>query len=874
MSFPAVSDEACPTPNRATRLEIHVPEKAVTRQTWFYQRDADQIARDTDLSLGSSENVELVPGFGWILHHRLTDRAKTLLTSEGGGAFVDIAHINVPNGDSTVERIFQDRRPADLPGVTIDPDLGSNRWPTLIRRIGAGSSWGNELDADAAAYPGPVLPSAHVKMARIISGLVTYPANQGFSFSFVAPPNASAFDTLYTFYFGGPADITPDTVIGGEFCLALRGSGDALLFERESLSPSVWRKRHEFRWATGAGAVPAGMTWVQIQPLWRNRIIFRTVHKEKVGDDHGPTDTNAFAGQKSRTDMTVFREVAISVGHGHLRTITGAGTIRLDCREDLRGTMQIGILGYQTTGQVVDLPFVVPHHVPANTPIGLRIYSLTPAGTTITGGIYNPATGTVLAEDVDQHFLSVAGQRVYYAKLFPTSNGLQTPILLGYEVEVAGFTETTTPTPVVADNHLVEVDLKGQDLDPTHEFGSFDIQDPAGDLAILRSKSRIPAKLIVNDGGMDVVIWRGELAGAPATKMGVTRNAGVSGTGAAVAFPSPSWHRFHVQAVGQWARLKGKRVENAEAFQFANDLADPRGIEKDADGNPLGWKVSDIVKYLFVKCGVPTSEQDFPDSPLRIFPGEGGDASKLTLTVGKTYWETIVHFARLWLDWLLFFDPNAGSTGRGLWRAKEMPVAPFDPLWSFVEGPAAGHTYSVHPGAYLERETFIAKGTFTPRVAPPAGNRVVVTGGPVAKTSEGSAGYLQRYDLNNPISYNFNPDIPTADPDHPDYLGVEETVYYEDPNLGSKDAVIFIAYRIFNAVAHAQKWAEWVSPLVLMNDPDDALLIGGQRRPLRVGDVVAVNGVPCLLRSVNPAYDSDRVQLAHYEAVSLEGLVG
>jgi len=89
------------------------------------------------------------------------------------------------------------------------------------------------------------------------------------------------------------------------------------------------------------------------------------------------------------------------------------------------------------------------------------------------------------------------------------------------------------------------------------------------------------------------------------------------------------------------------------------------------------------------------------------------------------------------------------------------------------------------------------------------------------------------------------------------------------PAAATQEHVQWLARRLYDITA-AQQWIEWRAPLALIADADDTFLVAGNaRRPLRINDVVTFNGTSVLVRSVNPDWTHDSMQMAEYEGLVL-----
>jgi hypothetical protein len=237
----------------------------------------------------------------------------------------------------------------------------------------------------------------------------------------------------------------------------------------------------------------------------------------------------------------------------------------------------------------------------------------------------------------------------------------------------------------------------------------------------------------------------------------------------------------------------------------------------------------------------------------------------------------IQRILRDYLGAYLLWDANATGGGlRGMWRARLGPrVNPGDaPLWSFTNSapsPAAGVTISGRSESYLARTSPIHRGTFRTYVVPPEANALLVTTtGDLLpnKAQTNLTQWLVNYRSYNPPG---GPGLAVPGPNNPDYLGRFVPLVITDPAVAPgktpaerQAALDLFTRRIFNIACRATKMAEWQSELVLVADASDTLL--DRKRPLRYGDFIRIDGFDFILRSCNPSFKKDTVQLASYSA--------
>jgi hypothetical protein len=250
-----------------------------------------------------------------------------------------------------------------------------------------------------------------------------------------------------------------------------------------------------------------------------------------------------------------------------------------------------------------------------------------------------------------------------------------------------------------------------------------------------------------------------------------------------------------------------------------------------------------------------------PDWPWRLWGTGAHSDEDYTLQPTQSYAEFITKLVREYLGAILLWDPNAGVNG--MWRLKANPAPPYgSPIAAFTTTPPSGKLPH-YEGSYAAATTFIEKGTFRSFVRPPECNYVLVVGA----GGSTAPGQINAY-MYNPVSVDLFG--ATANPAHPDYInGSLVPVVHVDPSLTTREACAIICRRLYDRLAHAETWAQWRSPLLLITEPGDAYQT--RVRPVRIGDVVtlAVQGVSytALIRNCNPSYVKDSCHMAEYESL-------
>ena len=849
------------TPGRDLLLEIDPPDTYLYRTQFAFERKASQMARHKTEGAGSSRNVFLYAGDAWMLTPNKFESSQTIAV--GNTSYIQPIDVNtIP--EITFRRMHSS---PNLPGVTVT-DQQSTAAPYYVKGVQAGATWNSKLTADQTAFPGPTLESEQIPMDRVLSGKVTMPANEGFSISFFSPNMFVTPDNILTFYFGGP---TSDK--GGEFALNVRGGGTAILYERVDGS---WKRRMSFEWAQSEAA-KSGLAIIQIQPYDQDRIWFR-VHTTGTPVIRLPVTGLIIPSpiEKMKIQERLYRHSESSTGFVKKKFCTGAGTCRLDVRRDLRLIFGIRRHEYSNSGALVDGAFVVDHYLPESTPIKVRTHKVVPPNTSFEFSLYNAVDDTLLGTNSDGDFLSPAGNcRLYCVFDFISDTKDYSPILYSYRVEIASATGTRTPNTKYL--HPLQASITGPDLEPSQDSASCTVNDLTDAVSRLRRGDRVPVRLstLTSDGVTRSILFDGESVRARAKRKIGERRRGFAGTGGVQQYPSTQSRQYQLQCVGRWARLADQVY--LDYMNYSIDYDAP----VEADGKQLPWKITDIIKDLLDKAGVPTTQIDVPDNPLRLWPDKQGLGEYL-LQPGSSLADMILRLTQQYLGQPLIWDPNAGTVG--MWRLIDNPLY-WDPTLNVIDGQATGGfhsgnapirwTFKTEPpaagrlvtamNAYGANSWFVQSYETYP-IAPEANHVIVFGAGGVLSDDQGASQFVAK--LHNSASYSVDPANPTSKPNSQDYLNDRLVpLVFSDPMLIGQKAVQFACRRLYDFACHGQKWIEFTAPLALIIDEEDEHQT--RPRPLRINDVILFNTSRCLLRSVNPIIESARVQMAHYEAMEL-----
>lgn len=858
-----MSDPVASTPGRSTLLFLDPPRFNAARQSICIPRSGDQIGEESHWQGRESVGVQYLADRTWALQRKFQSwetaafsSSEFLTTSDGQ---------LVPNG----AMYFSARTPLDLPGVTA-PGYAAQSVPMFTKVVAYGESFDKALAADEAnQLTRATALSETVPMNRVFVGNKTYAANQGFVFLFRVPPGTGGHDWLYSFYFGGPSDATfipgAESTMQGMFCVAFRGDGTAALYTigfLEGIGADSWAKRFEFRYSAPTRAAE-GWHWCVVLPFKNNRIIFQHLQADAApSGGAGLFDDLKLGSKKLPVNTVIYKHSIAQTGHRFNVNICGAGVVRVDARSDLRWHFSIAKEGWKTSGTLYDAPLSLPRVLPAGTVLSILGDSDIPTGGHLVATLHRADTGAALAAGPALgDFLSVSGVREYFASFAFSGDGKSTPLLRSYAVQVEASIQLSAPSMQRGD-YLQSLSATSGTTDPSTDTAHVLLEDPAGDASRLSQRARIPAQLrtYADDGVTYSVLFDGEVARAGAARR-YAETAAIPGIGSIA-----NWRAYDTLLVGAWARLYDKRAIGSPSY--AQDF----NADKLPDGTRPPWRVTDVIRDLFVRAGWPTEQLDIPNIELRLFPSEGGiHAPGMVIPqTNARYAEAIQQLARLYLDAFIVWDPNAGNYG--MWRLILAPQQPYlgSLLWDFVltdAGDAPGPIQ--HPGRYGAEQTFVLRETLQEWVQAPECNHVIVW---CPAEQKGSTQHKYHNELLNYRSYDPDPAHPTADITSPDYLGYELTLLWSDPMLQSQQACDFICRRLFDAAAYGRIWCSWSAPLVLLTNPFDALQT--RPRPLRLGDVVRVNGRTTMIRSCALEIDRNRGgdahQTGHYQGAYLD----
>lgn len=899
------------TSGRQTFIRFDVPTEEQVERVYPLHRDGNGIYADD-----GSENVTQRATGAWTLRMLQQDPSK-ITEQDARNTVIRAAFWALA---SAVGEKATFRKLTELTGVDYSTDTSAYANWFMRKDVPAGQSWNQSLADDLTAEPQPLeIQSANVTVDRIAVTNDTYPADQALEKIIEIPgTKVNSPDWVGGFRFGGQASAYGE----GVYYLGLTGDGYAWLYEYVDWGDGNgrhWTNRDTWRFAAPRDI--AGLHTIRVIPYGMGQnggvIEFHVRDTDKPARKGG---VGNFIARVARTgnqadgidQKHIYRvgpRMWLNVAPSPRSSVTGVGPIKVDMRRDIRARFQVSTIAYQRTGTLIDKPFTLPFYSTIRTSLQLTWRADVPDGTTLDAKIYDYATGaelTLTASGTQAKTYEINhGHAVYYVVFsFTSDDGKKTPVLYAYDVNKDGWIEVSTApewdVPFSAEGQLTQVgcdyvSVTGPEQDPSHESAEVHLGDLTDSLNLLKVRSSIPVVIetsydsridttIPGNEGYRTVLFRGYVERAEAVRRGMD-NTGY--------YPANDWNQYSVLCLGMWTRL----YEALSPEPGVNWMA-----YSDIDGLPP--KVTDIIRACINWAGFPANRIDVPDAPVRLFPSMDGDKDVFLLYPFTNLGEYVQKLCKDYLGWSLIYNPNMESRDSGSgpdpypggWSVVPPPF-PVSGLYSnccvfYTETPSGSvptrpETWDWLDGGsegdltpYYADYNWIQKGTLKTFPRRPEANSVIVYGIGGADESTGGGGLLMQW-LCNPLSYNFFTDesgntIETADPNSPDYLGRIVPISLVDPALQSQQAVDWACARLFDFTCHGYKMATFDAPHIISANSfydSQQTRTNGRPRPLRFGDPVLVNdrGIEgqWFVRSCNPAYVKDHIQMAHYELMSV-----
>lgn len=871
------------TPYRATHVRIDVSETVLREPIFGNYRTAAQMARANQVS----KNVHYLETGAWALEPIQQDLSNLHQKTDTLGMIQPAAAFDLVTG--MIEKNLW-RKPTDLPGVTVGPGVSDTGDPFIYKTVAAGTTWAQSKDADIAAFGQIVYRSHNVTVDRVGVGKTSFPANQGFVIRVVInafAPHSHDFEG--SVYFGGPADINGT----GIYALALLGNGEMHLYDRspDPDHPGQFLFNLADYWEgfprSQGTQVVVVRVWPHIDANGYPTIEFRTE----------TTNSNAAGGSVFQPLSSVPTNPRAHVWRGIKRygtpNVTGPGPARIDLPRDKRTPVQISVLRFQPNGLLIDDIFAVPFYPSVGSLLTLIWNSSVPTGTSLTGRLYNATDNSELTQtdggDNYRVYEIPAGDYHYYAQFEFTSDAGQTKtaLLYNYKVQREGATDWEARSEIdvgAVGAFARDFSITGPEKDATHETASFAIEDVAAVLPLLSNRARIHTVVETQYDPAHTdrrsVLFEGYIDRSDGLRKGAVTREGLSAQGAVRVWPSPDWKGYTCTLNGMWRKGREKLT-----FFRLPLMGDPEAPDPENPGGLLPFKVTDICRKLISCMGFAYNQIDVPDSPIRFWPSGDGSGEDLLIDPLSEILEIVAGFLHDYLGWSLLWDGNAANGGaRGMMRARPPAFAPYVNLAHFTLDRPAGTKFMHRPETYGSTNwvgsespddgpvtTWIRRRTLRTYTKAPEATAVIVTG--TGNILPNNAGQYQRSNWAwNPKSFDFFRDadgnlVHSADQTNPDYMGEFIPAAIVNTSLPTQAAVDALTRRVYDQGCRAVKMAPFEAPLVLVWDWNDPYQIAP--RPLRYYDPVQIryDGVDTqfLVRSCNPHYNKDHVQMAYYE---------
>jgi hypothetical protein len=763
----------------------------------------------------------------------------------------------------------QYRHPSsDLDGVVLPGGIQAEGQYAFEKEVPAGEDWTSELTVDEPEPPAGEQTTTQVEdvsTRRALQAIESFRANQGFLLGFSLPEGVSTRQTLFVFYFGGQTPVMPLSESGGRFCLRVKGDGVAILYEFRT-STAGFVERHRFKWAETVGGT-GGYHEIGIMPHERDYIEFIT---KEADYDAGPATYLDFIiasmeAQKKPWGRSLYEETIDVVGHKHAYSMTGAGNCLLDLAEDFNHPFSITKVFYPEDGKIVTGMFQVPD-MPQDTPLSLTWRWYGHDDTSITAQMFDGTTHAALGVDIDGYFLSNLGQRNYYAilTLHASPDQYASPILQSVTLKSPSFSHTE-PADIKTGGIVREVNVTGPDLFPDHDSASLTIKDVRNEIGeLLTKRGRITTQIdIVEADDPEEIVTR--LFEGETGKIRGRRKVNASGRGF-----SNLWMDFdNAPFVGVWARLADQVNLGIMDFSKSDEL--------DAFRKQLPYRVTVLVRELLNAAGFNDSQIIIPTylDPIRLYPSATAGKDYYTLLPGKSYINVLHRLIRETLGHYMVWDPNSGvlplNPGGGAWRILPNPTANSLEVWNFVT--AKPESWGSSPKLTYVSESYgvntspIYQNTYFEECEPPEFNYISVSAAGFISPNKNGNWFRYSNALQNRPSI-----FGSRDPEvNPDYLGRYVPVHIVDAAIGggSNDPaeiqrlVNIATYRYFFYGAFARHRKCFSAPLMpVWGDGDNYQL---RKRPIRVNDIIKVDGVKHIVRSAEIAYNDDKHQQIHID---------
>lgn len=882
-------------PSRLTSVVIDDYPAGVIQPWVAVQRRHDQVGMSVNCL---RENVGHIPDIGWQLrsYQSAYGDAVELSNAQSGVMSKASGSMIFASGFEEYDAFSQ----STLTGVTYSGDVQSSGFPVVQKRVTGGGSYADAvLSADQTAFPGAASSEDSVNLDRIAVSQESHEPWDALMFMLTIPNSILGTARFISgFYFNAAAgDDGGETKGTGQYELKFRGDGRAVLFEK--LTSGTWKQRFQFNWGI-PGVTMSRLVLHVLSDSYQSgdgawtgsRIKF--IAFPSFGDSHNRlmSTVGSVAGRIAESLQGSIPVYNIPRKSAAPMTQT---KIRVDLARNVRASLQVAQHVYREEGFLQDDVIVFPAPLMKGNADGgqpLYVYwtGIFPDGTSIAIEefkvfdislgelVLTPLTlspiqnGNCFSQGFEFGNSTVITSAQIKFRFTSNPTRRRTPTLTEYSVYRSPIYQEDSPvTPVELDDReaapallkrtVSSVSVRQAEDDATSDSATVVCEDLTGELASLRTGSMRPIRIQTTYDalGSKSTLFQGYVNQATAN---------FRRTNSARAYPSKLWRQFSLECVGEWARLYEAIIPTR--YDWSRDPS---------SGN--AWKVTDIIRFL-LQTVYPPSMVDVPDVPLLLPPAASPGAYMTDM--GARVLDTVRTYAEDYLGAHLTFDPNAGTAG--MWRLHLQKVPPYTNLAVFeIDHPGAGklpHVSTAYGTLSIDgndvQRTYIRAGTLTSHVEKPEGNIVTCIGAAVgadASNAAGQDGVLLSQFAVKVDSFNFL-GLASDDPNYPDgtapeFMNRMVPILVVDFKLTSQDAVNWKCRRVFDRACWARGFVSFEAPLILVEDPDDALQTAP--RPLRYYDPVVIrdyegNLNQYLILSVTPSYRKDTTQMAQYVAVT------
>lgn len=874
-------------------------------------RSAKQIGQGTADRKSNVHRLE----FGWQMRAKIMDIGKVHESAEAQSGFYLASLGKATIAPNHTETNYQRQQP--LPGVSYRADVPASGKTLIKKDVPAGESAEQRLSADQSSFPGPDDSEEVTDLDRVLVATTDHDPIDHVVMTWTQPDHgAAAVDVLAQFYFSGPAGQTSDFDGYGQYCARIYGDLTVKLFERGE-DPAVpgspdWKYRFWFNCGDGYGRRPHVMHVMHV---------FSDSVQNPDGSYSGSTLTFvsdsllltfSSLAENLRDDVKEYSAMSKSAPK-YVVPNPGlpvhSSPVRVDVRRDVFLDFHVAKHVFPAEATLTDEPFTLDHWPVQDEILRFEVNAVRPTGTGMSAQVYDAADDSPLTQTLvlDDEFglvyecLLNAGSRGYYAAFTFTSDTDKTATLKGTRAidtpttEQVAFATTTLPdyqdsgSVVALMNGTVRgFRITGPQSDPSAYNALFSADDLSGEFApVLRLRDMVPVRIETeydtSDHSLKSVLFSGYTAGPWAEKAGTSS-----------VYPSPDWHSSAMTATGEWRRLQdGLAPQN---FSWVDNTIG------------RGFRVTFIAKELMKDAGVPENRLIVPDRPIEFFGSQG---DQFFIENSEPISPVVVRILKEYLGAYVLQDDNAsadGGTTVGCWRVLEqkVPDASMVATWGGPYRPIARFTYGEYLGGSVDPGTVIvpvmdralgfdtvdghevpilwAKKGPRERTERPEGNIVVVRGAAIDVQS-GKSGRTEASMLSQ-VAYNVKScnffGLAPGDPNYPgplnadgspnpEYLQYPAPVKVYDATLNTEAAVNFVCRRVAEFACVSRRIREFDGPLALVWDQDDPYQVNP--RPMRFYDAVqfwdpdAESWETWLVRSCDPFWDKDNVQMARYVLV-------